>query len=85
MARDAHGGSGVNANEGFAVSFAPRGEMTTHVDGGAGAAILLGALAIVTAGVVVTIVSVVALRSRPRKPPMPPAWAAPPPQSAPAP
>ncbi|WP_084126450.1 hypothetical protein [Demequina sp. NBRC 110054] len=50
------------------MSFAPRGEMTTYVDGGAGAALLLGALAIVTAGVVVTIVSVVALRSRPRPP-----------------
>ncbi len=58
----------MNANEGFAMSFAPRGEMTTYVDGGPGAALLLGALAIVTAGVVVTIVSVVALRSRPRPP-----------------
>ncbi|WP_062202338.1 hypothetical protein [Demequina salsinemoris] len=68
MARRARGAPEIVAKDGFAIAFKPRGEVTTYVDGGAAAAILLGALAIVVAGVAVTVVSVVALRSRPRPP-----------------
>jgi|GEM_PF-4054514 len=64
MGRDTKRGVHVRAKEGFAIAgvFAPRGEFAPRItmDGGTGAAVLLGALAIVASAVV----AIVALRSR---------------------
>lgn len=64
MARHAVGGSGVNANEGFAVAFAPQATVRLTLDGGIATALVLGTVAILMAGVVAAVLGLRTARLR---------------------